>query len=535
MNIKSCEQKEKSQYQIIVEISPEEFESAVGKAFLKNKKSISVPGFRRGKAPRKIVERMYGATVFHSEALDMLLPDVLEFADKETTVRTVGYPQISDVDIKEGENSVDITVMTAIYPEVKLGEYKGLSAVKPDAEIPESAVDAEIAAARMRGARIEKADRPAVEGDVTVIDYDGYLDGERFEGGKAEGYELELGSKAFIPGFEDKLIGMVPGEERDIDLVFPENYTEHLAGKPVVFKIKLHEIKEKLLPELDDEFAKDVSEFDTLDEYKADIRERLKTARQADADAAFENALLEKVVENLEVDIPDAMIEEQMDMAINNFSQQIQAYGMKPESYLQMMNLTPETFRENIRSNAEKQVRVNLALEKIAEIEAFEVTAEEIEKEYQEASERFGMEIDEIKKNVDEEKVIAEIKTRHAARVITENATAEAPPPEGEADSGEGKAKKPASKSKASSTKKTTAKKADDTDDDAAEAPKEKAKKAPTKKAAASVDDIAAEAPKEKTKKSPAKKTVAGDEAAAEEPKSKPKKAPAKKKAEDAK
>jgi len=237
----------------------------------------------------------------------------------------------------------------------------------------------------------------------------------------------------------------------------------------------------------------------------------------------------------LEVDIPDAMIEEQMDMAINNFSQQIQAYGMKPESYLQMMNLTPETFRENIRSNAEKQVRVNLALEKIAEIEAFEVTAEEIEKEYQEASERFGMEIDEIKKNVDEEKVIAEIKTRHAARVITENATAEAPPPEGEADSGEGKAKKPASKSKASSTKKTTAKKADDTDDDAAEAPKEKAKKAPTKKAAASVDDIAAEAPKEKTKKSPAKKTVAGDEAAAEEPKSKPKKAPAKKKAEDAK
>jgi len=428
LNKKSVEKKENNELEIIVEVSPEEFETAMGKAFIKNKNRISVPGFRKGKASRKIIERMYGASIFHPDALELLMPEVVEYVINETEHRLVGSPQVSDVDIKEDSGGAEITITAAVYPDVKLGEYKGLSAVKPLIEIPESSVDAEIAGIRMRNARVEKAERPAIVGDIAVIDFEGFVDGVPFDGGKGTNYELELGSKAFIPGFEDKVTGMSIGEERDIDLVFPEEYTPELAGKPVIFKVKLNDLKEKLLPELDDEFAKDVSEFDTLEEYKADIKERLRISRQGEVDAAFENALMDKVIETMEADVPEVMIEEQMEIAASNFARQVSAYGMDPSSYLKIMNMTPEMFRENIRVSSEKQVKISLALEKIAELEGFEISDDDIENEYNEAAERFNVGLEELKKSVDKEKVIQEIKTRRAAGIVTETAVAENPP-----------------------------------------------------------------------------------------------------------
>jgi len=509
LKIKSCELGEKSEYQIIVEVTPEEFESAVGKAFIKARKSVFVPGFRKGKASRKIIEGMYGATVFHPDALDIILPEVVEFVDKEQNdIKTVGDPQVTDIDIKEDKSGVVVTISHAAYPEVKLGEYKGLSAVKLSADIPESLVDAEVETARNRNARIEKAERPAVDGDITIIDFDGYVDGKQFEGGKAEGFELELGSKAFIPGFEDQLIGMNPGEERDIELVFPEEYTPELSGKPVVFKVKLVEIKEKLLPELDDEFAKDVSEFDTLKEYKADIKQRLTDAKQSESDAQFENALLDKLIENIEVEVPEVMIENQIDISVDNFVRQMQSYGMDPAQYLKMTGMTPEEFRANMREGCEKTVKITLALDKIAEVESIEVSDEEVENEYKEASERFEMEIDKIKESVPKDRIVKDIKSRHALKLVTDTAKAEDAPafePE-EEPKAEKKAKtavkpKPAAKTKgeAKSDEPKAKEKASDKEEKTAKTDeKPTAKKAVVKKASEKASE---DAPKKATVK----------------------------------
>lgn len=433
MNIKSCEKKEKSSAEIIVGVDAEEFDSAIGKAYIKMRNQISVPGFRKGKAPRKIVEKMYGATVFHPDALEALMPAVLKIVADESELDIVGRPQISDVDVKDAGEGAEITVTVALYPEVTIGEYKGLTAVKPEAEVPESEVDGEVEAIRLRNARIDKTDRPAADGDIAVIDYEGFVDGVPFDGGKDEGYELELGSKTFIPGFEDKLLGMVAGEEREIDLVFPENYAEHLAGKPVVFKVKLGELKERILPEADDEFAKDVSEFDTLEEYRSDIREKLRKTRQADADAVFENRLMDKLVESLDAEVPEAMIEEQMDNSVETFAKRLAAYGMEPAAYLKAMKISPADFRENMRESSEKQVRIMLALEKIAELEAIELSEEEIENEYNEAAKRYNMELDKLKESVDEKDITRDLKVRRAAQVVVDSAVIDDnPEPTGE-------------------------------------------------------------------------------------------------------
>ena len=436
MNIKSSEKKEKNEVELVIEVNAEEFDSAINEAFKKSRNQIAVPGFRKGKAPRKIIERMYGASIFHEEAIDNLLPKVLEFVFKESGLNLVGYPRVDDLDIKEGNEGVDITIIAAEYPEVKIGEYKGLSAVMPAVEVPDSDIDNEIEAVRLRNARIEKADRPAMDGDTAVIDFDGFVDGKPFEGGSSVEYELELGSGTFIPGFEEKMLGMTVGEERDLELVFPENYKETLAGKPVTFKVKLNDLKQKILPDLDDEFAKDVSEFDTLDEYKDSVRDKFIKAKQADADVVFENALMEKIIEGMEVDVPDVMVEEQLDNAMNNFAKQVSAYGMDPSMYLQMTNTTPEEFRENMRVSSEKQVRIMLALDKIAELEGIEVGEDDLENEYKEASERLGTEIDKLKESVSEEMITRDIKLRRAAKIVTESATAEEPseePPAGDA------------------------------------------------------------------------------------------------------
>ncbi|MCL2424772.1 MAG: trigger factor [Oscillospiraceae bacterium] len=425
MKLNKSEKKENNEVELVVEIEAEELDGAINKAYLKNRNHIAVPGFRKGKAPRKIVERMYGADIFLSDALEGIMPEVLRYAIEETDFEIVGYPKISDVDLKDDNKSAEVIIMAALYPEVKVGEYKGVSAPKPVVEVLDADVDRDIESTRTRNARIEKAERAAQNGDITVIDFEGFVDNVAFEGGKGENYELELGSGQFIPGFEEKVEGMVEGEERDIDLVFPTEYQEDLAGKAVVFKVKLNEVKEKILPELDDEFAKDVSEFDTLDEYKADIKANMLETRQKEVDETFEGVLLDKVVETLEADVPEAMIEERLDAAIQNMSRQMSSYGMQPEQYLQMMGMTPEMYRERMRESSEKQVRLGLALKKIAELEGFEISEEELEDEYKDAAERFSMEVDKIKESAPREDIIEDLKVRKAIKLIVDNAKVE--------------------------------------------------------------------------------------------------------------
>ena len=449
MIIKNSSKKENNEAELIIEAEPEEVEAAVHSAFLKNKNRISVPGFRKGKAPRKIIERMYGAEIFHSDALDILLPDALGFAMKESELNTVGYPKVNDVEFIDNNTRVEITLIAALHPEVIVGNYKGLKAPKPAVEIPESEIDNEIESIRKRNARIEKADRAAASGDIAVIDFEGFVDGEAFEGGKGENYELELGSGSFIPGFEEKVEGMNVGEQCDLELVFPDDYKEELAGKPVIFKVTLNEVKEKILPELDDEFAMDVSEFDTLDEYKADIREKITTTRQKDIDETFESQLIEQVIESMEADIPEAMVEEQMEISMENFNKQMSAYGMTPTQYMQMTGATPESFRERMRDSSEKQVKVKLALEKIAELEGIEVSDEEIEDEYKAAAERFNTDTDKLKETVTRDTIMRELKLRGAVKIVVDSAIAEEPDDEDEektSDKNDSTAKNPAVK-----------------------------------------------------------------------------------------
>jgi len=425
LKIISSEKKEKNEVELVIEVQPEELETAVNKAFIKNRSRISVPGFRKGKAPRKIIEKMYGVEIFLSDALDDILPDVLRFAMDETEFDIVGYPTITDMDVKDDKRSAEITLTAALHPEVTIGEYKGLSAPKPVIEIPESEIDAQIETTRERNARMEKVERPAEIGDIAIIDFEGFIDGVAFEGGKGDSHELTLGSGSFIPGFEEKVEGMEAGETRDIELVFPEDYKEDLAGKPVVFKVTLNELREKILPELDDEFVKDVSEFDTIDEYRADIREKIVKTRQQDVDETFENILMEQIVESMEAEVPDEMVNEQLDLSMKNFSSRMSSYGMDPDKYMQMMGVTPEVFRERMREGSEKQVRIQLALGKIAELEGIVVSDEEIEAEYKEASERYKMEIGKFKETVARDDIIHDLKLRGAVKIVVDSAIVE--------------------------------------------------------------------------------------------------------------
>jgi trigger factor len=459
LNVKNYEQKDKKTAELTVEVTAEEFDKALEQAFKKNKNQISVPGFRKGKAPRKIIEKMYGASVFYNDALDIILPTVCSHGVSEKELRTVGYPKIQNVDFGDDKSAV-VTYTVELYPEVKLGQYKGISAVKPAVSVDDNAVASEIAGIQLRNARIQTAERPAINGDTAVIDFEGFVDGVPFEGGKGEDYELVLGSNTFIPGFEEKLQGMKTGEERDLDLVFPKEYKEDLAGKPVIFKVKLKEVKEKILPELDDEFAKDVSEFDTLEEYKNSIREKLLAGKKEESDKAFEDAVLTKVVEGMECEVPDAMIEDYLDGYIENFSRQLASYGMELGQYLSMLGTNIEAFRDNIRPNSEKQIKATLALEKIAELEKLQPAEEEIEANYKEMSEKYGVEIDVAKQSVPKDSIVRELNLRAASKLLVENAIAEEPSEETAEAAAETAPEEAPAKEKKTSAKKA---KADDT------------------------------------------------------------------------
>ncbi|MDR2599713.1 MAG: trigger factor [Oscillospiraceae bacterium] len=456
MNLKSSEKKDKNEAEFIIEVIPEELEAAINEAYLKNRNRISVPGFRKGKAPRAIIERMYGKEMFLGDAMDALLPEVLRFAMKDTEYKVVGYPKVTDFDVKDDTKSAEITLLVSLYPEITIGEYKGLSAEKPSIDIPDKEIDAEIEKIRTRNARIEKVDRAAKDGDTSIIDFEGFVDGVAFEGGKGENYELELGSGSFIPGFEEKIVGMEIGEERDLDLVFPEQYKEDLAGKPVIFKVKLNELKEKILPDLDDEFAKDVSEFDTLKEYKDDIKANLQKSRMEEVNEVFENELMQQVIESMQGDVPETMIDEKMDVMMDNFNRQMSSYGMQPAQYMQMLGITPEIYKERVRLQAEQQVKATLALEKIAELENIEITDEQIEEEYKEAAELYKMEVEQIKERVPKKDIASDLKLKAAAKIVTDSAkiTKSKPKPA----KPEAAEKKPTAK-KAAPKKSTTAKK----------------------------------------------------------------------------
>ena len=364
MNVKSV-QKENGNAKLVVEIDKELFESGLNKAYQKNKKNILVPGFRKGKAPRKVIEGMYGATVFYEDAVNEIFPEVYSQAVSEQQLKAVGMPSVTDLDVQDG--TVTLTVETALYPEVTLGQYKGLEVPKAEAKVTDEEVDAEIGRMAERNARITTVERPAAMGDTVVLDFEGFTDGKPFEGGKAENYTLKLGSHQFIPGFEEALVGVSAGEEKAVEVTFPEQYSPELAGKDAVFQCKVHEVKETALPELDDEFAKDVSEYDTLQALKDSIRKEMLESREKSIRQEFENAAVTKAAENMTCEIPACMIDEQVDKHVEQFAYQLQASGMKMEDYTKMMGGDMSAMRQSFRPMAETTVKSNVLLSQIIE------------------------------------------------------------------------------------------------------------------------------------------------------------------------
>ncbi|MBR5471996.1 MAG: trigger factor [Oscillibacter sp.] len=421
MTVKSCEKIEKSQVVLTIEVGAAEFEAAIEKAYQKMRKKINVPGFRPGKAPRKVIEGMYGAEVFFEEAINIAFPDAYEAAITEQKLNIVGYPAVEMVDecTKEG---FTFRATTPVYPEVTLGEYKGLSAEKEEVKVLAAAVNERLKLLQDRNSRLESVDRAAKEGDTAVIDFEGFLDGVPFDGGKGENHSLELGSHSFVPGFEEQVVGMKAGEEKDLDITFPEDYHAELAGKAVVFKVKVNEVKAKEVPELDDEFAKDVSEFDTLKDLKADLKKQITEERQKAADRAFEDALMEQVAANITAEIPDAMVENQARQFLDNFKMQIAQQGIPYEQYMQMTGMDEAKLIEDAKEPALRQVRMDLAVAAIIKAEGLEATDEEVEAEFQKMADQYGMDIEMVKKYLAPEQVKDQLVSQKAVAVVVDSA-----------------------------------------------------------------------------------------------------------------
>ncbi len=421
MSLKSCEKVEKSQVVLTIEVGPAEFEAAIEKAYQKMRKKINVPGFRPGKAPRKIIEGMYGAEVFFEEAINIAFPDAYESAVKEQELQVVGYPSVE----LEGECTKEgftFKATTPVYPEVTLGQYKGLSAEKEEVKVMAADVNERLKTLQERNTRLVSVERAAKEGDTAVIDFEGFLDGVPFEGGKGENHSLELGSHSFVPGFEEQVVGMKAGEEKDLDITFPEDYHADLAGKAVVFKVKVHEVKEKEVPELDDEFAKDVSEFDTLKDLKADLKKQITEERQKAADRAFEDAVMEKAAEGITAEIPDAMVEGQCRQFLDNFKMQIAQQGIPYEQYMQITGMDEAKLLEDAKEPALRQVKMDLTVAAIIKAENLEATDEEVEAEYQKLAEQYGMDLEMVKKYLTAEQIKDQLVSQKAVAVVVDSA-----------------------------------------------------------------------------------------------------------------
>ena len=421
MSVKSCEKVEKSQVALTIEVGSAEFQAAIEKAYQKMRKKINVPGFRPGKAPRKVIEGMYGAEVFFEEAINIAFPEAYEAAVKEQELQVVGYPNVEMV----GEVTKDgftFKAIAPVYPEVTLGEYKGLSAPKDEVKVTAADVDERLKQLSDRNTRLVSVDREAKEGDTAVIDFEGFLNGEPFEGGKGENHSLELGSHSFVPGFEEQVVGMKAGDEKDIDITFPEDYHADLAGKAVVFKVKVNEVKAKEVPELDDEFAKDVSEFDTLKDLKADLKKQITEERQKDADRAFEDAVMEQAAANITAEIPDAMVETQCRQFLDNFKMQIAQQGIPYEQYMQITGMDEAKLLEDAKEPALRQVKMDLTVAAIIKAENLDATDEEVEAEYKKLAEQYNMDIEMVKKYLPAEQIKDQLVSQKAVAVVVDSA-----------------------------------------------------------------------------------------------------------------
>ena len=425
MTVKSCEKLEKSRVALTIEVGAEEFEAAVNKAYLKMRGKMNIPGFRPGKAPRKMIESMYGAEVFYEEAVNAVLPDAYESAVDEQKLEVVGYPQVEVESV--GKEGAVFKCTVAVYPEVELGQYKGLEAVKAEVKVMAADVNARLKEMADRNSRLVAVERAVKKGDTANIDFEGFDNGVAFEGGKGDAFDLEIGSGSFVPGFEDQLIGMKAGEEKDIDITFPENYTPELAGKPVVFHVKVNEVKVKELPAIDDEFAKDVSEFDTLKELKADIKKKMIEERTTAAQRAFEDVLMTKVAEGVKADIPEEMIELQAQQLVDGFKQQLAAQGIPYDQYLKMTGMEEAKIMADAKEPAANQVKMDLAIRAIIKAEGLEVSDEEVEAEMKNVADKYGMDLDTVKKYLRTEDVKEQVMREKVIKVVADSAKAVAP------------------------------------------------------------------------------------------------------------
>ena len=424
MSLKSSTKVETNVYEIEVSVDAAKFQEAVTKAYNRQKKNITVPGFRKGKAPKSIVERMYGKEVFYDEAIEIVYPEAVESAIKEAELDFIGTSDAEVVSV--GDEGLELKLKVTVKPEVELGEYKGLKAVKKSTVVTDDDVKAELDRRLEQNSRmVTVEDRAVQDGDLTVIDFEGFVDGVAFEGGKGENYNLVIGSNQFIPGFESQIIGHNTGDEFDVNVTFPEDYAAELAGKDATFKIKLHEIKFKELPAADDDFAKDTSEFDTLDELKEDIKKKLAERKEHDADHDFEHQLVEQVAKGIKAEIPDMMIENAIDENIKNMDYRLQMQGLTMDQYLKYTGMEIGAFRDGFREQAELQVRTDLALEKIVEAEGIAPTAEDIEAEYAKLAETYNMKVEDVKKAVSEENLKRDLAFTKAIDLIKETAVAE--------------------------------------------------------------------------------------------------------------
>ena len=462
MNVKSVEKQEKSAVELVIEIGGEEFEAAVQKAYLKQRNKINVPGFRKGKAPRKIIEGMFGSGVFYEDAINELYPKAYADAVEQEKLDVVSWPNVEV--LEAGKDGLTFKATVTVRPEVKLGEYKGLTAEKEEVKITDEDIDNELKPYINRASRMVTVEREAQNGDTVVIDFEGFKDGVPFDGGKAEGHSLELGSGAFIPGFEDQLVGTKAGDEKDVNVTFPEDYhAEDLAGAPVVFKVKVHEVKEKQLPTVDDEFAKDVSEFDTLEAFKKDLADKLTERREAQAR-----------------------------QYLDNFKMQLAQQGIQYDQYMKATGMDEAKLIEDAKEPALKQVRMDLAMAAIIKEENIDATDEEVEAEFQKMADQYGMDLETVKKYLHADQVKDQLKSQKAIAVVTDSATA-AKPEKKPAKKSSKKAEETAEGEEAAEekpAKKTTRKKAEKAEEDGEE--KKPAKKS-TKKAAKKEDEEPAE------------------------------------------
>ncbi len=394
----NVEKLENNKVKLEIEVDAEQFDQAMQKAYLKNRGHITIPGFRKGKAPRKVIERYYGEGVFYEDAINEACPTAYDEAVRESGIEPVDQPDIDIVQIGGGQSLI-FTAEVTVKPEVELGQYKGIEINKVEYNVTDQDVDQQVERVREQNARwVSVEDRPVKEGDLLTIDYKGFVDGEAFEGGTAENQTLEIGSGHFIPGFEEQLVGMNAGEEKDINVTFPEEYhAEDLKGKEATFTVKVHEIKEKELPELDDEFIKDISEFDTLDEYKADLRKNMEESSKQREKVEMENQLLEKVAENAKIDIPEVMVESEIDAMVRDMDFRLRYQGMNLETYLSMINSSMEDFRAQFKDEAYNRVKLQLTLEQITKDESIEVTDEDLEAEYSRIAQQYNLDVDRVK------------------------------------------------------------------------------------------------------------------------------------------